>query len=223
MLKKRVNGQWNHMTIAVFGATGQTGKELVDQALNGGYAVRVLVSDSGKFRKHDSKMTFVYGDVFNDNAVNLTVKGCDAVIVALGLRADKGMTILADETNRIINAMKKYSVKRLIVQSSYPMCGTPEGSEYLLSAGVQEDELVYLQPLMDDKARQEFETVGSGLIYTIVRPLMLTDGRKTGNYRVGEKLEIRKTDNISRADVADYMLKSVKDMHWYNKIVSLAY
>ena len=59
--------------------------------------------------------------------------------------------------------------------------------------------------------------------YVVVRPLMLTDTDKTGNYRVAEKLDVKVGDQISRADVADFMLKSLTSDDWLNKTVTVSY
>lgn len=61
------------------------------------------------------------------------------------------------------------------------------------------------------------------LEYVIVRPLALTDDPKTGKYREGEKLELTPQSSISRADVADFMLKCLTDDKWLGKTVTISY
>jgi putative NADH-flavin reductase len=77
--------------------------------------------------------------------------------------------------------------------------------------------------MLDDKIGQESNVKESGLDWMIVRPLSLTDGDKTGQYQIGEKLDVKPGNNISRADVTDFMLKSVSDDKWLHKIVTLSY
>ncbi|MDP2667029.1 MAG: NAD(P)H-binding protein [Candidatus Diapherotrites archaeon] len=171
----------------------------------------------------DDKLSLVEGNVVDSKAVEQAVEGSDLVISALGPTPDANEMILAKGTENIINAMKKNDVKRLIVESSCPLSGSPEGMAFLKGFGMTDDKIASVRPMIDDKIRQETIVRKSGLDWTIVRPLALTDGPKTGTYRAGETLNIKQTDNISRADVADFMLKSAKDNKWVGKIVVVAY
>ncbi len=62
----------------------------------------------------------------------------------------------------------------------------------------------------------------SGLNWTIVRPVILTNSRKTGIYST-VNLNIQGFPKISRADVADLMIKSIDDKNYYNKKVLVSY
>lgn len=211
------------MKIAVFGATGKTGKQIVQQAVEQGLEVKGFVRDPQKMDIKDDKLSLVQGDVVDTVAVGGAVEGVDAVIVVLGPKGDGTDNVMAQGTTNIINAMKKHGVRRLIVESSYPMSGSPEGMEFLKKAGMDEKQIEGMKSMLDDKVNQESETRKSGLDWIIVRPLSLTDGAKTGSYRVGEKLDVKPGDNISRADVADFMLKSLKDDKWLRKTVTVSY
>ncbi len=212
-----------YMKIAVFGATGKTGIQVVQQALDQGLEVKAFVRDPQKMTIKNDKLSLVQGDVVKPEAVEAGVEGVDAVVVTLGPKPDAG-NVMAEGTANIISSMKKHNVKRLIVQSSYPMSGSPEGMEFLRNQGMTDEQIAsMLQPAIDDKVKQETETRESGLDYLIIRPLILTDGEKTGMYRVGEKLDVKPGDTISRADVADFMLKSLTSDEWSGKTVVLAY
>jgi putative NADH-flavin reductase len=69
----------------------------------------------------------------------------------------------------------------------------------------------------------EREIENSGLVWTIVRPVRLTDGPRTGLYRVGERFIPENGRNISRADVADFMVRAIADERTIRKIAALAY
>lgn len=211
------------MKIAVFGSTGRTGKQVARQALEQGFEVKAFARNPQKMDIRDEKLSLVQGDVVNTETVGRGVEGVDAVIVALGPKPDGTGNVMAEGTANIISAMKKHGVKRLVVQSSYPMSGSPEGMEFLKGLGMNEEQIVSARPAIDDKIEQEREVRESGLDFIIVRPLILTDGEKTDRYRAGEKLDIKPGDTISRADVADFMLKSLKDDQWLHKTVIIAY
>lgn len=208
------------MKIAVFGSTGKTGMQVVRQALDSGYEVKAFVRNPEKMTIQDQKLVVVKGDIVDAKTVDKAVEGVDAVLVALGPKPDN---VLAEGTGNIISAMKKHGITRLVVESSYPMSGSPEGMEFLKALGMTEEQIAGSRPMIDDKINQEREVQESGLDWTIVRPLMLTDGERTGNYRVGEELEVKPGDNVSRADVADFMLKALDDATWSGKIVTVSY
>src|SRR3989338_10476914 len=172
------------MKITVFGATGATGKKVVEQAID----------------------------------------GVEGVIVALGASPDMQSDLVMEQgTKNIIDAMKKHGVKRIIVQSSYAMSGFPESVEFMRSMGMGDEQIAMMKPVLDDKKKQTEAVTESGMEYVVVRPLMLTDTDKTGNYRVAEKLDVKVGDQISRADVADFMLKSLTSDDWLNKTVTVSY
>ena len=212
------------MKITVFGATGKTGKEVVKQALELGYEVKAFVRNPEKMDITNEKLTLVKGDVTNPENVDQAVEGVEGVIVALGASPDMQADIVMEQgTQNIISAMKKHGVQRIIVQSSYAMSGSPEGIEFMKKMGMGEEQIAMVKPVLDDKSKQGDAVVSSGLEYTIVRPLMLNDEARTGKYRVGENLDVKVGDAISRADVADFMLKSLVNDESLNKTVAVSY
>ena len=212
------------MKIIVFGATGKTGIKVVEQGLEQGLEIKAFVRTPGKMIISHSALSISQGDVTNAVAVEDAIKGMDAVIVALGASPDmQSDLVMTEGTTNIINAMKKHAVKRLIVQTSYGMSGSPEGIAFLKQVGMGEEQIAMIKPLLNDKAKQETSVRESGLDFLIVQPMMLTDTEKTGKYRVAEKLEVKPGDVISRADVADFMLKSLTQNELLGKTIVMAY
>ena len=212
------------MKITIFGASGATGKNVVEQALAQGNEVTAFVRNPEKMDIKNDTLTVTQGDVTNAQDVEKAVATADGVVVALGASPDMQVDIVMEEgTRNIMDAMKKYGVKRIIVQSSYPMSGSPEGVAFLKEMGMGDEQIAMVQPVLDDKARQEDALRDSGLAYTIVRPLMLNNEPKTEKYRVGENLVVKVGDAISRADVADFMLKDLTENKFVGKTVTLAY
>lgn len=210
------------MKIAVFGASGKTGTEVVKQSIQAGYEVNAFVRDPAKMAIKDEKISLVQGDVLDPLAVEKAVEAVDVVVVALGPTGDSSGMPMTKGTQNIISAMKKFAVERLIVESSYPMSGSSESMTFLKTL-MPEEKIAEFRSVIDDKIGQEKVISESGLSWTIIRPLMLTMEPKTGKYRVGEKLDVKAGDNISRADVADFILKEIKDNKWIGKTVTLSY
>ncbi len=212
------------MKIAIFGASGATGKNVVEQALAQGNEVNAFVRNPEKMDIQNDKLTVTQGDVTNAQDVENAVAAATGVLVTLGASPDMQADIVMEEGARnIINAMKKHGVKRIIVQSSYAMSGSEEGVAFMKEMGMGDEQIAMVRPVLDDKAKQEDAIRDSGLEYTIVRPLMLNNEPKTGKYRVGENLVIKVGDAISRADVADFMLKDLTENKFIGKTVTLAY
>lgn len=212
------------MKIAVFGASGKTGIKAVEQALAKGYEVKALVRNPQKITLSDEKLSIIQGDVTDMASVEEAVDGVDGVLVALGASPDMQSDIVMEQgTKNIIDAMKKHGVKRIIVQSSYAMSGEDEGIQFMKQMGMEDEQIGMIKPLLDDKKKQTEVVINSGLEYVLARPLMLTDGEKTGEYRIGEDIEVKQGDSISRADVADFMLKALTDNTYLGKIVTLSY
>ena len=106
--------------------------------------------------------------------------------------------------------------------SSYPMSGTPEGTNYLKSAGMDDVKISELSPMINGKKDQEKMIQESGLNWVIVRPTFLKDESKTGVYKALESVEFTVKDGINRADVADFILKVLETNEWDKKIVSIS-
>ncbi len=210
------------MKILIFGATGKTGMEAVKQALEKGHDVVAFVRDPQKMTITHEKLSLVKGDVTDVNVVESAVEGVDGVIVALGASADmQADIVLAQGTANIIDAMKQHGIKRLVIQSSYPMSGYEDGIEFLKQVGMGEEQINMMKPVLDDKRKQIEAVLQSGLEFVVVKPMMLTDEAKTGKYRVDENLAVKPGDKISRADVADFMLKSLINSDFVGKIVTI--
>ena len=204
------------MKLTIFGATGNTGAELVKQALEKGHQVTAFVRDPSRLTiKHD-QLSLVTGDVFDPESVAGAVQGQDVVICALGSRDLKKTTIRSMGTTNIIKAMKEHSVQRLLVVSSM---GTGDSWNTLSLV----NKLFYatlLKSSRDDHEAQESVVRESGLAWTIVRPSGLTNEPRTGIYDVGEKIS-GKTSRIARADVADLIIKELEQNALIDKAVTI--
>ena len=193
----------NGMQIAVFGATGGTGQQVVNQALAQGYRIRALVRDPAKLDERDG-LTLIQGDVLDQAAVDRCVEGSAAVICVLGSRGsaepveDRG-------TERILAAMKAHGQRRLIAVTSMGVGDSIEQVAAFFRAIMK----LTLKRVMEAKERQEQAIMASDLDWTIVRPGGLTDGPRTGSYQSGTDKAIKAT-RVSRADVADFILRELE-------------
>jgi putative NADH-flavin reductase len=193
------------MRLAVLGATGSVGRELVTQALAAGHEVRALVREQPKPGRIDNRIAVIVGDAMSAEAVKRTVAGSDAVVSALGHAKGAPDDILARATANVIATMRANGVDRLVVLSS-PAVADPADRPGLFYRAAR----VLLRVAMPGVVRDHREQVRlieeSDLAWTIVRgPLVFTDGPHTGRYRAGP-IGRDSGSRISRADLADFLL-----------------
>ena len=204
------------MKLAIFGATGNTGVELVKQALEKGHQVTAFVRDPSRLSIKHNQLNLVTGDVFDPASVAEAVQNQDAVVCALGARDLKKTTIRATGTTNIIQAMKQHGVQRLLVVTSM---GTGD-SWNTLSLINKFFYATLLKSSREDHEAQETVIRKSGLDWTIIRPSGLTDEPRTGVYEVGENIPA-KTSKIARADVADLIVKELEQNVLVHKAVTI--
>lgn len=203
------------MKLAIFGATGGTGHHLVEQALEGGHAVTVLVRHPATFSMQHEQLTLIQGDVRDLATVEAAVAGQDAILSALGTNQRGPVTLCTDGIQRILTAMTQYQVRRLLVVSAYGATESHHCNLYnfLLWASLKEK--------MVDKERMEKLIKHSDVDWTLIRPAFLTDGPRTRQYRSGPDLRMHITSRISRADVADFMLQHIADTTSIRKALAI--
>lgn len=198
------------MRLLVIGATGGTGRELVQQALAQGHHVTALVRTPAKVALTHPHLRVLRGDVLDQASVETAMLGQDAVLSALGHTIFyKPTTILSQGTRNIMRAMKSCDVRRFVCESSLGVGDTVW--RLGLFASLLFVPLV-LPFYLRDRLRQEELITRSKSEWIIVRPSVLTNGPFTGRYRSGLQVGNYFLGNrISRADVADFMLKQLYD------------
>ena len=204
------------MNIAVFGATGKTGLEILKQSLTKGDVVTAFVRDPLKLELEHEKLKVIKGDIFEVASVGQAILRQDAVVCALGSSELKKTTVRSEGTNNIIQGMKENKVKRLVIISAM---GVGESWD-TLSAINKFFFATLLKSSREDHEAQEVVVKESGLDWTIIRPSGLTDTPLTKTYSIGENI-LAKTSKISRADVAHAILKDLLENKFLQKAVTI--
>lgn len=203
------------MKLAIFGATGKTGRYLVQQGLEKGHELAVLVRDPAKLGVQHPKLRAIQGDVLRDTAaIEQTVTGADAVLVALGATAfKKGTNIVTDGTHAVMEAMKKAGVRRLVIVSALGVHETSAQSGFFFHR-IARPLMRLVAPTVHhivfvDKERMEDDVRQNGLDWTLVRAPRLVERPFTGKWRTvmpGEPgLSL---SSLSFADLAGFMLEA---------------
>jgi uncharacterized protein YbjT (DUF2867 family) len=199
------------MKVIVFGSTGGTGVATLRALLDAGHEVTAFARAPSTL-SGVSSVRAVRGDVLNPEAVHAAVSGQEAVIVALGnsqnpfaLMFGARRTTAADVcevgTRHIADAMRSAQIARLVVVTAFGIGDTRERLPLAFKLFYR----LVLREHMADKERQEQVVKASGLEWTLVQPVGLTDGPATGQWLADTTGVIRR-QQISRADVAAFLV-----------------
>jgi len=194
--------------ILLFGATGRTGRELLSLAVQEGHEVTVLVRSRERLGADGGRARVLVGDVL-DEGIDLSeaMRGQDAVVSTLGAgNSLRSHGLIGRAVPRIVRAMDDVGPTRFILTSAYGV-GTMRDVPFLPRVFM----LLLLRDLYADKEAGEVRVRESSLDWTIVHPVTLTDGPRTGRYSAGERLKLAGFPRISRADVAEFLLAQVDD------------
>ncbi|HET9989792.1 MAG TPA: NAD(P)H-binding protein [Kofleriaceae bacterium] len=197
------------MKLVVFGATGGTGRCILDLALAAGHDVLALARKPEAITLRDH-LAVEKGDVLDAGDVASAVQGADAVLSAFGPANNKQPgTLMSQGVANIVAGCTQHGVKRFVFESGL-MCS--DGSELGLFSrlGVKLVGGIY-SALRDDKRNAEQTIIASALDYVIVRPPVLSNDPARGDYKHGAGIAINAAAKLPHADVADFMVKCVSD------------
>jgi putative NADH-flavin reductase len=203
--------------MTVFGASGGTGRILVERAAADGHAVTAVVRDAG--RAPGGGLDVVVADVMDPDAIAGAVAGRDVVISALGMRPGSREPVCAPGAASVVTAMRAAGVRRLVVVTAAGHVADP-GDGPVTRTVVKPILGRVLRHAFADFRRTEEIVTGSGLDWTIVRPPRLTDGRRRP-YRTALDRTVGAT--ISRGDLADAVLAAAADPGTIRHAVGVGY
>lgn len=196
------------MKIIVFGATGTTGKELVKQALYNGNDVKafgrnVFIKDLPE----DKKVELVQGALFDEGEVLHAIKGCDAVLSAIGGATDGTDKTRSLGMKNIIKQMEKAGVKRIVALGGM---GVLDGTGEKLVMDEEDFPAQYNAVSQEHKKALE-ALLNSNLDWTFVCPPTIEPGEPTGIFQAtGGRLPEPNNLKISSGDLALFMLKELE-------------
>jgi len=197
--------------ILILGATSGIGAMTLDAALNRELPVRGFARSADKLEPRAGLETCA-GDARNPEDLARALKGTRAVIYALGIKERPAMlweheTLFSETTAALLTAMERAEVKRLVVVTGFGAGRSRSAMSSLEKLGHN----AILGRVYADKTRQEDLVMTSALDWTIVRPVILTNGARTGKPRVLTTPDTWRNGLISRRDVADYLVRAVID------------
>lgn len=199
------------MHLAIFGATGRTGRLLLRSALDRGHVVKAFTRSPDKLAADTTAadaLEIVQGDVRDASAVRRAVDGVDAVVSVLGPTQNKPNHQVAAGTENIVAAMRELGVQRLIVTAGAGVTiddDRPGPMHHLIKALL----LVFSRHVYEDMRRTVELVRGTDLAWTVVRLPMLTDAPPADEIRVGY-VGVGTGPRIGRQDVARFLLDELE-------------
>jgi putative NADH-flavin reductase len=207
--------------LLLFGATGGVGKVLMERALADGHEVTAVVRSPEKITLSSGALRVLAGNVTDLAGVMSIVAGHDAILCALGTGGRGPKTLFSTAASNVTAAMDAQGVRRLVFLSNFGVLDEPAPDlRWAVMMPFARWRIRHL--LRDHKAAVE-EIRRHDVDWTLVRPMILTDGPWTGQYRVVADGLPRGGMRISRADVADFMLTQVGSDKYVGRAPAIAY
>ena len=200
------------MRILLLGATGRTGKLLLEQALGHGHIVHVLVREKKKIAIQRYNLTIFEGTPGDVTALQKAMQGCEAVLSALNISRKYEFPwsplrtpryFLSGTMEKIVTLSEKNALRRVVVISAWGINETKKDLPRWFRWLVNNSTLRYQY---HDHERQEQVLRNSTLDWTAVRPVFLTNSKNHKKIFVSEDNEPKPNLYVSRRNLAAFML-----------------
>ncbi|XP_027228588.2 flavin reductase (NADPH) isoform X1 [Penaeus vannamei] len=221
----RFIGAASKMQLALLGATGKTGGELLKQALEEGHSVTAVVRDPAKITTAHDNLKVVKADVFDESSLAKPFADQDAVVSCLGFpRNPQPVTGYTESMKAIVGAMRNANIERIVTMTAwYTDTSVAPRMGFLANWVI----VPILRPVLLGMFDMEkfLKEKCSDINYTVVRPPGLGSAPKTGlpmsveeDYIVETGTSFNKTN---RSDVAAFMLSCLKTSDYDQKMVAI--
>jgi len=227
-----MNTMERELRLTILAATGGIGRQLLEQAVDAGHDVTAVVRNPRRLLR---QVRTVVTDLASPDpaALESAIRGADAVLSGLGARSASEAGVAWRGTLAITQAMKAVGVRRIVVVSAAPIGTVPApgrprppkhdpGDGFLMRHLLAPLTKVMLRAHYADLARMEETLRESGLDWTVVRPPQLTNKAWTGEYRIAYGQNLRGGFSVSRADVADFMLRVISQEGTIHRTMGIA-
>lgn len=197
------------MKVLIIGASKGIGLATTKAALAAGYEVRAFARSAAAMPLSDPRLEKMPGDATSPQDVEAALADVDAVIATLGVGLGdliKPVHLFSDATRVIVAVMTEKSVKRLVCVTGFGAGDSRTSIGLLQRVPFQ----IVFGRAYDDKTRQEDLIKQSGLDWTIARPGVLLNGPKSSRYKVLREPSSWRNGIISRASVADFLVKQIE-------------
>lgn len=215
------------MKIFLLGATGKTGFEVLKKLTENKYEVKALIRNPDKLelseiKEHAEQIEVIKGDVFDAEKLKSIFEHCDLVISALGTGKDNSYTEIYSTGGRnILSAMRANGIKKLITLTSGLIdMSDPSTDSFFMNRIIRPN---YNKVYYDQTRWETILDDTTDIDWICVRPTNLLNKAFTGKYRVRLNHCPPKGWKISRADLADFMVKQIDSDEYIHQKPVIAY
>jgi len=202
--------------VLVIGASKGIGLEAIRQAIEAGHEVRAFARSADGISLSSPRLEKVRGDALNSQDVEAALNGVDVVVQTLGVALGdlfRPVHLFSKATRVMVAAMTTHGVERLICVTGFGAGDSRSSISCLQRIPFQ----VVFRRAYEDKSLQELLIKESSLDWTIVRPGVLTGGPRTGRYKILDEAARWRNGIISRADVADFIVRQIEVQTYLRK------
>jgi len=208
------------MNLIIFGATGMVGKQLLQQALFNGHHVKAFGRNVYTTDLPDNKeLELVQGALFDAGEVYSAIKGCDAVLSAIGGGFDGSDKTRTLGMKNIIAQMQKAGVKRIVAIGGMGVLNAPDDT--LLIDGEEYPQQYVAVGKEHQKAWEYLKE--SGLDWTFVCPPDIIDEGPTGSYSTSANYPPTPNNfKINAGNLAMFMLNELNKNEYVGERVGIS-
>ncbi|MEV7776467.1 NAD(P)H-binding protein [Kitasatospora sp. NPDC086791] len=209
------------MRIAVVGATGRTGRLVVDLALAAGHTVTAVARTPARLPEfaHGTPRT-EFADVRRPDTLQGPLTGQDVVVATLGSTGRQATTVFSDGARALTAAVRAGGARHLVTMSSAGLeTGRLPFAQRVVSRLVVER---LYRETHHDLARMEAVLAASDVDWTVVRVPMLKDGPPSANPLVSYDRPLPRAGTATRATIARWITDHLGDPDTFRRLVHLA-
>ncbi|MES1159722.1 MAG: SDR family oxidoreductase [Bacteroidota bacterium] len=210
------------MNIVVIGANGGVGKQTVELALKAGHHVTALLRNPAKLTLTHPNLEVVKGDILVPGSLDGILENKDVIISAIGIKGRGPTTLYSLGNSHLLDAMKRKGARRIFFISASALDISPVLPFFVRLVAKYVVQKI-LRNMYVDLREMERLVKTSETDWTIMRPPRLTDRPVTGHYRFAINQFLKNCLNISRADLAHFMIHNVTNTATFNSTIEIAY
>ncbi|HMH20346.1 MAG TPA: NAD(P)H-binding protein [Puia sp.] len=214
------------LNILIIGANGGTGKQAVTLALEAGHRVTAVLRNPANLTLTHPALEIVKGDIMHPETFEQYLDHKDAVISAIGVKGglmdSKPTTLYSQGNANLLQAMKKKGIRRIFVVSASALEISPV-IPFIVRLAAKYIIQKLLRNMYADLRIMEGLVKESDADWTIMRPPRLSDKPVTGHYRFAVNSFLKNCLNISRADLAHFMLHNIGNASTWKTTVEISY
>jgi putative NADH-flavin reductase len=200
------------MKLFLLGATGRTGRRVIEQALSRGHTVTAAVRAAAALQSQP-RLDIAAVDPLNADAFAPVLVGHDAVISCLGQKSRRDAHLLQNAARAVVQAMTRMPVRRLLVVSQGLLFRSRNPIIPMLR-------LILARHVADSIAMERLVSASS-VDWTIVRPPRLLEGGTPRGYRINEGAAPKGAWSMQRIDLAAFLLDAAERREHVGRIVGI--